>query len=145
MMDAQSYVQLKLGLILCCCEAHTVVHAAGWGNTKQQWTVLVIVTAVYSVFVESLRFMLYYATVKVHLEENCLALWEKAVPFAGKQIVFPAAYFPYLASLCSTPNYSCCVCDCGTTLCRLLSHMVISRWRIHNFHKQTVMVLQNIN
>jgi len=44
-----------------------------------------------------------------------LSLWEKAFPLAGKQIVFLAAYFPYLATLCSTPNYNCCVGDCATT------------------------------
>ena len=65
MMDARSCVQLQLGLILLCFNAHTVVHAAGWDSTKQQWTVLVM-TAVYSVFIEWLELMLYYATVKGH-------------------------------------------------------------------------------
>jgi hypothetical protein len=59
MIDARNCVQLQLDLILWCFNAYTVVHAAGWGSTKQQWTVLVV-TAVYSIFIESLHFMLYY-------------------------------------------------------------------------------------
>ena len=106
-MNEQSCVQLKLGLILWCFNACTVVHAAGWGSTKQQCAVLVV-TAVYSIFFESL---LYYSsltdtsnkTAWLCVTKQCyllgsrlcyLAVCDQAVPFVGKQIVLLGCVWP---------------------------------------------------
>ena len=91
MIDAQSCVQLKLGLILWCFNACTVVHVAGSGSTKQQWTVLVV-TAMYSIFIESL---LYYSSLTDTSNKTAWLCVTKLCHLLGSRLCYslPTAHF----------------------------------------------------